>query len=405
MPSYSPAYHCLALPFIGDFGSIDKVTHLNDLPAPEIFIASDLTGANRDGEIIIKAWKGVDCQSLTDKDVAVVVDSIMKAKSEMNLKVGGISLRNHNISDKGTVRLAELLENGANPGKEEGATPSGVQTLDLVGNDIGADGCAALCDVLKTNTTLTTLNLSRNSLGRKGGYKLAEMLELNSSIVEMSCGDCDLTTDNVIAIMSVMRQNILIESLVLENCRTFSRQEDLAKHAGRMLAFNTTLVELNFDRNGVGDEGATIFAQVLEQKNKSLRHLSLSGNKIGVTGAESLASLLIRKGNIVSLNLANNRICDDGAKAFGAALANNKSLRALNLKSNSIKDSGLVSIALGMQENSTLSELRLWGNDFAQDSCNEYLALCESRFDYFGVSVDFAPYVVDGGYSVAELQI
>ena len=91
--------------------------------------------------------------------------------------------------------------------------------------------------------------------------------------------------------------------------------------------------------------------------------------------------------------------------AFGSALASNKSLRSLNLRNNSLKDSGLVSVALGMQENSTLSELKLWGNEFGQDSCNEFLALVESRFDYFGVKVDFMPFMVkDGGYNIAEQQ-
>ena len=113
-------------------------------------------------------------------------------------------------------------------------------------------------------------------------------------------------------------------------------------------------------------------------------------------------SLLIRQNNLISLNLANNRIGDDGAKAFGTALTQNKSLRSLNLRSNNLKDAGLVSIAIGMQENSTLSDLKLWGNEFGQDSCSEVLVLVESRFDYFGVSVDFAPFAVGGSYAVAE---
>jgi Ran GTPase-activating protein (RanGAP) involved in mRNA processing and transport len=397
-PTVESAYHARALPYIGDFGSIDRISAEAALPTPELFIASDLANCGADGTIMLKAWKGVDCKRLLDDDVAVIVDSIHKARADASVKVTGISLRNHRIGDAGVAKLAELLVS------DPAAEPTeGVRSLDLVGNNIEADGCAALCEVLKTNTCIESLNLSFNALGRKGGFALAEMLELNGSITDLNCGNCDLTTDNVIAVMSVMRQNQLIETLVIPNCRTFSRQEDLTKHAARMLEFNNTLVELNFDRNTVGDEGATLFAHVLEQKNKSLRHLSLSGNKIGVTGAESLASLLIRQGNLVSLNLSNNRICDDGAKAFGAALSNNKSLRSLNLRSNSIKDSGLVAIALGMQENSTLSELKLWGNDFDQDSCSEFLALCESRFDYFGVEVDFAPYVVDGNFSVAEL--
>jgi Leucine-rich repeat (LRR) protein len=362
MPPTESAYHARALPFIGDFGSVDRIAQEKALPAAEIFIASDLTNAGRDGSIVIKAWKGVDCQGMQDADVAVVVDSVAKARKDMGVALGGISLRNHKIGDAGLTKLSELLRE--EPVAEGGEGKSGgVETLDLVGNDFGAVGCKALCEVLKENKTLSSLNLSYNEIGRAGGYAIAEMLELNGSIQALSCGNCDLTTDNVIAIMSVMRENQLVETLSIPNCRNFSRQEDLTKHASRMLEFNNSLVELNFDRNAVGDDGARLFSKVLEFKNKTLRHLSLAGNKIGVDGAEALASLLIRQGNLVSLNLSNNRICDDGAKAFKTALANNKSLRSLDLRSNSIKDSGLVAIALGMQENSTLSELRLWGNE------------------------------------------
>ena len=282
---YPSAHHSRALPFIGDFGSIDRITHEESLPKPEIFIGTDITGrsasAPSDGEIAVKAHRGVDCQMMTDADCGVIVDSILKAKTDMNLKVGALSLRNHNIKDDGAAMLSELVR-----GKDGG---SGLTSLDLHGNDISAAGCIALCEVLKENELLANLNLSENPVGKSGGYALAEMLELNGSIRTLECGSCDLTTDNLIAIMSVMRRNELVEKLSLYNCRNFSRQEDLSKHTTRMLEFNETLVELDFSRNGVGDEGALLFAWVLEKKNSSLRHLNLSGNKIGVVGAESMS--------------------------------------------------------------------------------------------------------------------
>lgn len=203
------------------------------------------------------------------------------------MKVSTVSLRNHNIKDEGGEKIAELVK-GAKGGV-------GVTNLDLHGNDIGTAGCAAICEVLKTNEVLESLNFSENPIGRGGGYSVAEMLELNGSIRRLEVGCCDLTTPNLIAIMSVMRKNELIERLALYNCRNFSRQEDLSMHTTRMLEFNKTLVDLDFSRNEVGDDGALMFAYVLEKKNSTLRNLNLSGNKIGVVGAEALASLLIRR--------------------------------------------------------------------------------------------------------------
>ena len=191
--------------------------------------------------------------------------------------ISSVSLLNHSIKDEGAAKLAQLIK---------GTEGVGVEVLNLHGNDIGSSGCAAICEALKGNEIVKDLRISENPIGRNGGYALAEMMEINGSLQRLDCGSCDLTTDNVIAIMSVMRKNELIEKLSIFNIRNFSRQEDLSKHATRMLEFNNTLVELNFDRTGVGDDGAILFSWTLEHKNNTLRHLSLSGNKIGVVGAE-----------------------------------------------------------------------------------------------------------------------
>ena len=402
---HASAFHSRAIP-LEDFGSVDLHNRESSLPAPQDFVRASLKSKTQS----VKAWRGVECTRMNDDDCGGVASAILAAcggdgggngngGDGNGFQVSALSLRNHRIGDAGAAKLGELLK------KYDGRNVVGLQGLDLMGNVIGAKGCAALCEALKSNDTVTSLNLSFNSLGREGGYALAEMLELNGSLVVLDCGHCDLTTDNVVALMSVLRANELIASLSIQNCRTFSRAEDIAKHTTRMLDFNRNLVTLNFDRNHVGDEGAILFASVLENKNKSLRNLHLSGNKIGVTGAEALASLLIRgKCGLLTLDLSSNRICDDGAVAFGAALRANKVLRTLNLKCCGAGDGGLTDIAMGMHENSTLSELLLWGNDFGQQSCGEFMQLVEGRFNYFGVAVDFLPYIVDGVYQVAEVQ-
>ena len=48
--------------------------------------------------------------------------------------------------------------------------------------DIGAEGCKALAEALKANTSLQTLDLSSNSIGAEGGKALAEALQTNRSL-------------------------------------------------------------------------------------------------------------------------------------------------------------------------------------------------------------------------------
>jgi len=378
---------------------------------PDVFIASILANHERvDNKINVYALNKYDCMTMTDDCIPGVLSSIVNASKDDQVSVSSISFRNHAIGDAGAKSFVDIIpktfksrEDEENPAT---MTPKKhnikLEHLDLSGNNIEADGCTAICEAIKKNSYMRSLNLSCNPLGKGGGYAIAEMLEGNISLQSLSCGDSEMTMDNLIAIMSVMRRNELVESLHIPNCRTFSLQEDLAKQTSRMLEFNSNLIDLNFDRNNVGDEGAVLFANVLQRKNSSLKRLSLAANHIGVRGAESLASALIRGTNLESLDLSNNRIGNDGAMAFGSALTRNKQLRSLNLKYNSVGDEGLAEIAVGMNENSSLSDLMLWGNKFGGASSREFLNLLESRFEYFGVRIDFLPFVVDGEYQVAE---
>ncbi|GMI54804.1 hypothetical protein ScalyP_jg10355 [Parmales sp. scaly parma] len=377
-----PAFHALK---IGLSNTSSKTKTL--LPA-DVFVASYLASDQRiDGNIHLVVDTKM-CDFMTDEQVPAVVDSIIKAAQDGAATVHTISIRNHRVANAGAASLAKLIpktvfEEGEE--KLEGTHNVGLEVLDLGGNDIEAEGCKAICEAISKNNKLRELNLSHNPLGRNGGYAVAEMLEENVGLTNLNCGSADLRMDNVIAIMSVMRRNEMIERLFISNCRTFSLQEDLAAQTTRMLEFNSTLVELNFESNNVGDEGAVLFASVLERKNTTLRVLSLATNHIGVRGAEALASSLMRRTNLVSLSLSNNRIGNEGAKAFGAALARINTLKSLDLRYNSVGDEGLVEVAYGVQENSSLSELKLWGNDFQMGVASEFLGLLQNRFSYFGV--------------------
>ena len=88
---YDSAYHSRYIPFIGDYGSIDRVAHEKTLPRPEVFVGSDLTNVTPGADgVTIKAHRGVDCQMMTDADCEIVVESVLKAKAAQNFKVSTI---------------------------------------------------------------------------------------------------------------------------------------------------------------------------------------------------------------------------------------------------------------------------------------------------------------------------
>ena len=114
---------------------------------------------------------GAKCvRRLGDADMEVLVRAVLKA----GLKVEGISLTNHEITDAGVAQLCKLLNDDAAYNYY-----SVVASLELSGNSIGSKGCEQLAVALASNKKLKKLDLSWNPVGMRGGFRLAEMLVSN----------------------------------------------------------------------------------------------------------------------------------------------------------------------------------------------------------------------------------
>ena len=148
---------------------------------------------------------------------------------------------------------------------------SGLQTLILEQNSIGADGSMALAEGLQHCSNLQTLNLGGNIIGPNGAKTLAASLQHCSSL----------------------------QTLTLE-------------------------------RNGIGNDGTMALAEGL-QHCSNLQMLNLVLNNIGTDGAKALAEGLQHCNNLQTLNLESNDIGADGAKALAEGLQHCNILRVPNI--------------------------------------------------------------------------
>lgn len=57
--------------------------------------------------------------------------------------------------------------------------------LNLTYNSIGDEGCKAIGDALKTNTTLKSLSLGDNFFGDDGGRAIADALKTNMTLAQL----------------------------------------------------------------------------------------------------------------------------------------------------------------------------------------------------------------------------
>ena len=337
---------------------------------------------------------------LSDDFVSLLVDSIVAVTG--GVKIGAFDLSCNELGDAACEIIAsKLLGNIA------------IRELRLRSNNISIAGCIALCEQLQhmstqreaaeTERAVIHLDLNGNPLGEECCDTLCNMLRTNQSLEHVNLGNTQIGTMTLIQLSKVLWYNNTIKVLNLENPRSYDKEETTTYHLAKMVRANRSLVELYLGKHNIGDRGAQLLAEYLED-NATLRVLDLRCNKIGVAGAEAFAILLMRGGGVLAnLNLASNRICDQGGQALGVALRSSRHLLSLDISSNSIGDMGLVAIADALNANTTLQRLLIFDNNFGEQSNDALRELNETRFKYYDLEEkDFQSYVVDGRPYVAK---
>jgi internalin A len=263
----------------------------------------------------------------------------------------------------------------------EGLTASlksltGLTSLNLWGNNIGADGAR---DIAASLTSLTSLNLRGNNIGADGARDIAASL---TSLTSLNLGDNNIGADGAIAIAASLTR--LTSLYLASNNIGDDGASDIAASLTRLTSLNfgdsnigadgaraiaaslTSLTSLNLESNNIGDNGARAIAASLT----SLTSLNLGSNNIGRYGAGDIAASLT---SLTSLNLWNNNIGNDGARDIAASLT---SLTSLNLWNNNISADGAGDIAASLTRASLtrLTSLNLGSNNIGDDGARAIAA-------------------------------
>ncbi len=240
----------------------------------------------------------------------------------MLTQLTSLHLGGNQIGAEGAAALAALtqlttLDLGYNQigagGAAALATLTQLTSLNLRGNQIGAEGAAALAAL----TQLTSLNLRDNQIGAEGAAALAAFTQLTS----LDLGDNRIGAEGAAALAALTQ----LTSLELWD-------NQIGAEGAAALAALTELTSLDLGYNQIGDKGAAALAALTE-----LTSLDLGYNQIGAEGAAALAALT----QLTSLNLWDNQIGAEGA----AALAALTELTTLVLGYNQIGDKGAAALA------------------------------------------------------------
>ena len=243
---------------------------------------------------------------------------------------------------------------------------SGVKRLLLWNTGIGEPDCEALCELLKSSHSLQ--RLGQNNLSSECVASIITGLSHNSSLTHLVISDSHFSMANVDSLASVLKDHskCTLTVLYLEDCHISSEG---AVELAAALCKNTTIEDLNLDRNPIGEhvEGATAVAKILVE-NKALTELDLRDCHISSEGAVELAAALCKNTTLKHLDLSRNPIGEhvEGATAVAKMLLENKALTKLDLRDCHISSEGAVELAAALCTNTTIEDLDLSHNPIGE---------------------------------------
>jgi hypothetical protein len=203
--------------------------------------------------------------------------------------------------------------------------------LNLDENGLLVAGCKAICDVLKSNTTVTSFSMKKNGFQAKSAQAIAEMLSDNGALLVLSLSDNRLGTKEVGEVLGEMlnANSVLKELDVSSNNAYQGDPAGFAQGISKGLPGNGALstvtmykfplliqdiktkIELNFSGKELCSLDAIVIAALLP--------LNVSGTQFGDPIIADI-SLSVGKGAMTSLNLASNSLGVEGAKIVAAFL-------------------------------------------------------------------------------------
>ncbi|CAF4676889.1 unnamed protein product [Rotaria socialis] len=122
-----------------------------------------------------------------------------------------------------------------------------------------------------------------------------------------------------------------------------------------------TLRQLSLDGNKIEDDGAQHLAAAL-LSNTTLKTLQMSENSDNFCTIVEIAHTIRHDKRLNSLNLGNRQIGDQEVQCLIDTLKTNSTLVSLDLRNNNLSDIGIGLIADTLRKNTTLSRIDLTGN-------------------------------------------
>ncbi|XP_072893552.1 NACHT, LRR and PYD domains-containing protein 3-like [Hemitrygon akajei] len=273
------------------------------------------------------------------------------------------SITESEAGKRSLLNTLHYLFESQNLGLAQAALES-MESLSFRGMTLTPIDCAVLSHVIGLRDTIKRLDLEYCHIQSERIQRLGPGLH--------KCQDLRLAgnelRDSGVKLVSAALRNpeCKIQRLGLDNVDlTVSGAENLASALGT----NRSLMDLNMDRNKLGDSGVKLVSVALRNPECKILKLGLRGVGLTDSGVEDLVSALRTNPSLTELDLSENKLGDSGVKLVSAALRNPEcKIQKLWLYNVGLRDSGAEDLAFALITNSSLTELDLGLNSLTDRS-------------------------------------
>ncbi|XP_036151472.1 ribonuclease inhibitor isoform X1 [Myotis myotis] len=191
------------------------------------------------------------------------------------------------------------------------AAKASLSELHLGSNKLGDAGIAELCPgLLSPSSRLKTLWLWECDFTARGCKDLCRVLRAKESLKELSVSGNEVGDEGARLLCETLQEpSCQLQSLWMKSCGLSAA---CCPHVSAMLARNRGLQELQMSSNNLGDEGMEVLCQGLGQPGVTLQMLSVGDCEVTDQGCTSLAALLLANHSLLELDLSNNYMSEVG---------------------------------------------------------------------------------------------
>ena len=249
-------------------------------------------------------------------------------------------------------------------------------SLNLDTNALRLDGCKALCEGLRSNSTITSLSLSNNSFQAKSAAIIADAIPTMRAMTSLNMSNnrigeyYTVSNEGSLALGTALKENSTLQELNLSSNGFYAKD---AKHLADGLSTNGELTSLNISKNRIGvlvppDGWETGF------NGKGQQGFKTTGGEWTMTppdgakpeGVIALADAIKNNGALTSLDISSNRLWEAGTKAIAEGLKDNIIMTELNLADNAMGTDGAMDIAKTIPTMGALTSLNISNNNIGE---------------------------------------